>query len=212
VTIYHVLGKQVKAAVGVAPGSPAAQYTPRPRPTEPPLGDDPTVQALLATVQADPDNLDAHRALAEYYRSHQAIQKAIDQYVEVVRLAPHDVAAHHLLGDLYMDNGEADKALAIWEQAVQDANPADKPAAYNKVGMAYQSRQRYTDAVTAFKSAVAANPKFVEAWFHLGEVYQTMQSTENARDAFQNCIKNAPADDSGKQWAQEAQKRLDALH
>jgi uncharacterized membrane protein/Tfp pilus assembly protein PilF len=212
VTIYHVRGPQVQAAVGVAPGSPAAQYTPRPRPTEPPLGADPTVDALLATVQADPNNLDAHRALADYYRNHQAIQKAIDQYVEVVRLAPQDVPAHHILGDLYSQNGEADKALAVWELAVQDANPGDKPAAYNKVGIAYQSRQRFTDAMNAFKSAVAANPKFVEAWFHLGEVYQSMQSTDSARDAFQNCIKNAPADDSGQHWAQEAQKRLDTLH
>jgi Tfp pilus assembly protein PilF len=80
------------------------------------------------------------------------------------------------------------------------------------VGIAYQSRQRFTDAMNAFKSAVAANPKFVEAWFHLGEVYQSMQSTDSARDAFQNCIKNAPADDSGQHWAQEAQKRLDTLH
>ncbi|HMA33507.1 MAG TPA: tetratricopeptide repeat protein, partial [Chloroflexia bacterium] len=212
VTIYHVRRPQVAADLGTAPGSaPAAQPTPRPKPTPPALGNDPVLNGLLATIKADPNNLDAHRALADYYRTHNAVQQAIDEYTKVTQLAPQDVAAHHILGDLYMQNQEPDKALAAWEDAVKQAADADKPAAYNKVGLAYMDRQRYDDAITAFKAAVAADPGFAESWFHLGEVYQLNQDSDHARDAFQQCINNAHPDESGKHWAAEAQKRLDSL-
>ncbi len=212
VTIYRVRSAEVAANVGSAPGAaPAPKPTPKPAPPAPDLSNDPVLKGLLTTVQNAPSNVDGRRALAEYYRSHNAIDKAIEQYQAVVQLAPQDVAAHHILGDLYTQQGEPDKALAIWEAAVQDAGPNDKPAAYNKVGMAYQERQRFDDAINAFKAAVAANPSFVEAWYHMGETYQTMQNIDAARQAFQSTIKNAPADDSGQHWAQQAQQALDAL-
>ncbi|HUS14210.1 MAG TPA: DUF2298 domain-containing protein [Chloroflexia bacterium] len=214
VTIYHVNDaqrRQVQQDLGTAPGTLAIEPTPRPRPTEPALGDDPALRSLQAAVKAAPNNLDAHRALADYYHNHGAIQSAITEFVEVVRLAPADVAAHHQLGDLYMENGEPDKALAVWEDATKSAGEADKAAAFNKVGIAYRDRHRYEDAINAFKSTVAANPRFVEAWFQMGGVYLTLQDVDHAKEAFRNCISNADATESGQHWKQEAQTQLDKL-
>ncbi|MGI8589284.1 MAG: DUF2298 domain-containing protein [Chloroflexia bacterium] len=212
VTIYHVRPTEVAQNIGSAPGSPGTPSAPHPKPTPPPLVEDQQLRTLLATVKADPNNVDAHRALGEYYHQHQALDLAIKEFITVTQLAPKDVPAYHQLGDIYMENADPDKALAAWEQAVQQAGDADKPAAYNKVGIAYKDRGRYEDAITAFKNAVAASPHFAEAWFHLGEVYETTQDLDHARDAFQNCIKNAPQDESGKGWAADAQKQLDSLH
>ena len=211
VVVYHVRAQKVKTDLGGAPGTVFVAPTPVPRPTEPPLGDDPVLNGLLKTLQGDPNNLDAHHALGDYYRDHGVISKAIDQYIEIVRLTPADVPAHHLLGDLYMQVGERDKALAAWEEATKNAAEPDKPAAFNKVGIAYLERQRFDDAINAFKAVTAADHQYAEGWFHLGEAYQAKGDTSNARDAFTQCINNARPDESGKHWAAEAKRRLDNL-
>ncbi len=212
VVVYHVISaKQVKSDLGAVPGTVFVAPTPLPKPTEPPLGNDPVLNELLKTLQGDPNNLDAHHKLADYYRDHGAISKAIDQYIEIVRLTPADVPAHHLLGDLYMQEGDRDKALAAWEDATKTASEADKPAAFNKVGIAYLERQRFDDAINAFKAVTASDHQYAEGWFHLGEAYQSKGDTTNARDAFTSCIQNARPDDSGKHWADEAKRRLDNL-
>jgi Tfp pilus assembly protein PilF len=211
VLVYHVVGAKVRASVGVDPGSPQVAPTPRPRPTEPALGDDPALNKLLQQSKADPNNVDFHRQLADYYRQHAAIDSAIAEYTEVVRLVPQDIAAQHSLGDLYAQQGDRDKALAVWEAATQNAAPADKPAAFNKVGIAYQERQRYDDAINAFKSAVAGDRQFAEGWVHLGEVYILKGDNDAAKAALNNAIQNARSDESGQHWKAEAQRKLDAI-
>jgi tetratricopeptide (TPR) repeat protein len=217
VTVYRVDQAKVAADYGAPPGSAPAPApgggAPAPAPAAPPAvgADDPTLKALQAAVKADANSLDARRALADFERTNGMTAAAIEDYTAVTRLSPQDVAAYHLLGDLYMQNGEPDKALAAWEEATHQAQPADRPAAFNKVGIAYADRRRWDDAITAFQSAVTADPKFVEAWFHLGDAYVGKGDSAQARAAFQSCVKNAGPDEGSRNWAAQAQKRLDTL-
>jgi TolA-binding protein len=47
----------------------------------------------------------------------------------------------------------------------------------------------------------------VEASFHLGGVYETLQQRDNAIRAYQQVIANGPDTD----WARNAQQRIEAL-
>jgi Flp pilus assembly protein TadD len=203
VTIYHV--KQAAGQLGGEPGKPRPSPTPKPTPTEPPLGTDPRLIALEAAVEQNPTDAAARLELATYYREHQNYSRAVEQYREVLKLSPRDVATYQALGDTLLQMGDADAALAAWEEAVKQV--PDNPDAHNKVGIAYAARGRYDDAVREFTETVRLNPKFVEASFHLGEVYETLQQKDKAIAAYQAVIANGGDTD----WVRQAQTRIDAL-
>jgi hypothetical protein len=54
---------------------------------------------------------------------------------------------------------------------------------------------------------VRINPKFVEASYHLGEVYEVLQQKDKAIQAYQAVIANGGDTD----WVRQAQTRIDAL-
>ena len=102
---------------------------------------------------------------------------------------------YHLLGDLYLENGESDKALAVWEDAT-----SARPTRPIKPGGVQQSRHRLRgagtardDAITAFKSAVAADPKFVEAWFTSATAYLAGRATTRRRATPSRSASRTPA-------------------
>ena len=124
--------KEYKAALAADPASPyltnaLAQLYAR-------MGD---IRQAIAeakeVVDRDPDNLDARRLLGHIYlRSLGDVQSgaspkenvamlrsAIEQFEQVVRLAPSSVEDHLLLGRLYRLNGETAKAEAEFRTAVQ---------------------------------------------------------------------------------------------
>ena len=188
--------------------SPTPKPTPTPRPgvTPIPVGVDPKLDALRAASEASPNDVEAHRALAIYYREIKKPDEAIFQFGEAVRLQPDDVASWQQMGDLYMSIEQPDLALKTWETA-SEKNPLNA-AAWNKLGYAYRDRGRDGDAVVAFLKAVNAEKKFAEGWYQLGQTYEKQGQIDAAKGAYRDCIANAEQDNP---FVKQAQERLDAL-
>lgn len=184
--------------------TPMPTNTPQPPPT-PPV-DDPVLGQLIADAAADPTNGDKQVKLFEWYRDNGYPFEAAKVLEVLILRDPTNVALRHQLGDMYNAAGMPDEALKAWEDA-RDIAP-NNPDAHNKVGIAYMDRRRYEEARVEFEAAVAANPQYIESWFHLGQVFEAKGDKNAAISAYQSAIDNSREPNG---WQDEAQRRLDQL-
>jgi tetratricopeptide (TPR) repeat protein len=187
------------AGISITP-LPTATSTPVPTPPT----DNPQLKALIAAVAADPNNLETHMNLVNWYRDNNYWPEAAHELEAIVQQRPQDIAVRHMLGDAYDQMGQKDKALKAWEDA-RDIDP-NNPAGHNKLGVAYMDRHRFDDAEKEFQAAVAADPAFTEAYIHLADVYLQKGQTPKAKQALQSAIDKAKTPDDP--WAKDARTRL----
>ncbi len=72
--------------------------------------------------------------------------------------------------------------------------PDDSPEGYFQRGNNYYKAGDLENAVTAFKQAVALNPKYVAAYANLGAVYYAQQKLDLAEETYLKAIELAPND------------------
>ncbi len=70
----------------------------------------------------------------------------------------------------------------------------DSPEGYFQRGNNYYKAGDLDNAVTAFKQAVALNPKYVAAYANLGAVYYAQQKLDLAEESYLKAIELAPND------------------
>lgn len=139
-------------------------------------------QALTEIQQTIEEALQHHRAgrLAE----------AEVVYREVLSCDPDNFDALHLLGVLYRQAGDVDRAIALISQAVmvQDA----VPEAFNNLGVAMQAANRFGEAVEAYRRAITLRPDYAAAHFNLGNVFAELERYQDAVTSFREAIELNP--------------------
>ena len=80
----------------------------------------------LQKIKENPEDLDAHFALAESYELSDKVDEAIAQYEKISELQPDDAQWHKKIGDLYQKQRQTEEVVADAEQLMQAA------AAYQK--------------------------------------------------------------------------------
>lgn len=117
--------------------------------------------------------------------------------------APMNPRALTLLGVVYTDREEGDKAYAAFQAAIQ-ANH-DFHDAYGNLGSALIARGDLPAALAAFQRARALNPKDAQDAYHLGLVYQKLGRFDEARSQYEEAIRLNPDD-------AEAHNNLGTVH
>lgn len=200
VRIYRV-HDETRLAFG-APGLESAKVvvpTIEPRPTS--VMD----QNLERAANAAPADAGLQFELGNRYRELGRLEDAIRVFERSIKYHPDDVAMYHTLGDTYALAGDAKKALEQYIRATEIA--PDNPAAFNKLGLAYMERERFTDAVDAFKKAISSDERFAESYFHLGEAFERLGQKEQARQIYGKAREIG----GGTDWAAKAVERLSAM-
>jgi protein O-mannosyl-transferase len=64
--------------------------------------------------------------------------------------------------------------------------------AYNNLGVALKSVDRYQDAIEAYKQAIKSKPDYVEAYYNLGIAYGKLGIRQNEIDAYKQTIRIKP--------------------
>lgn len=95
-----------------------------------------------------------------------------------------------LAGLLWVEIGENEKAIAIFEQAI--AHDALLPKAHFDEGIAYIHWARWPEAETAFKAEMELRPGDANAKYHLGFVYLQQAKTDQAFALFEDVIAAHP--------------------
>ena len=120
------------------------------------------------------------------------IDKAIEEFKEVLELDPEDVETHHHLGNAYADKEMFDEAISIYKKIVEK-NP-EFIDVYLSLGTLYLDMDMVDEAISLCKQAISANPDDSFLCFHLGEAYVRNEQYEEAITAFNKAISINPMD------------------
>ena len=116
-----------------------------------------------------------------------------------------------LLGRGYLSLGDAGDAAAAFRRAVEAAPPQNRPALLSAYGEALTmaaSGVVTPDAETAFRAAVAGNPRDFAGRYYLGLAYAARGDSRTALTYWQGLLADAPA---GAPWRGPLLDRIAAL-
>ncbi len=132
----------------------------------------------------------AERGISYYDQG--MINKAIEEFKEVLELDPEDVETHYHLGNAYADNEMSDEAIQAFKKAIE-LKP-DFIDAYLSLSTLYLDTDLIDEAISLCKQAISANPDDSFLCFHLGEAYSRNKQYKEAINAFNNAISINPMD------------------
>mgnify|MGYP001734177698 FL=1 len=134
------------------------------------------------------------------YKLYVQLEKPEEAFKEIEKLAakyPMEARYQIVLGDLHLENGEMDKALACY----QKANEIDPTDPYYIVSMAnyYEAKGDKEAAEQQIRSALVNEKLDVETkvnilFRYILKLQQTKQGTENANHLFQTLLEQHPED------------------
>jgi membrane associated rhomboid family serine protease/Flp pilus assembly protein TadD len=101
-----------------------------------------------------------------------------------------DALAHAVLGSIYSNRDEKERAVEEFEKAVQ-IDP-DYEYALSRLGWAYDALHRPSDAVRVLKRAIKLDEEDSEAWTDLGIAYAHMGRTQEAVKALRTAVQKDP--------------------
>lgn len=110
--------------------------------------------------------------------------KAIDLFIEVVRLDPETIELHHALGNLFRRRGQFDRAIRIHNFLVNRAElpEAERAKALSELALDYLKAGMYDRAESAYEALAHAPKHEAEAREALMRIYCTEREWKKAVD------------------------------
>jgi len=139
---------------------------------------------LKEALALDPANAQAYFNLGLLNYRQKQFRQAAKHFKTVLQHQPRHADAYYNLGCIYFNNTkDTDQAIANFEQ-VRLLQP-DHPLVYTSLGLCYEQKGEYQQAIQAFKQAVRLAPR--EKW------------TETARKHMATLIKLYTAEEKNRQ-------------
>ena len=129
--------------------------------------------------------------------------EAIKTYLELQKLHPDDMTLASLLGELYLKVRDYPASIAAFHK-VYTALPTDKQAqhnliaAYQHYAKALRNRRDYNGAVVQLQKAIDLFPTDINLRLSLSQAYQHVGKYEQARDALEQILAQAPDNANAK--------------
>lgn len=117
---------------------------------------------------------------------------------------PADFSAHFNLGGLLLGRHDVAAAIPYLLDAVR--MEPDQPVARNTLGAAYESEEKFDDAIEQFREALRAQPRYVNARYNLANTLAREGKMEEAVDEFRQVVAADPADATARGHFTEALK------
>ena len=190
-----------KKALGLAPGSPVIQerlaeiYAKSQRMRE-------AVEQALATLKADPNNVDAHRLLARIYVRElgdlsagdvqkETLEKAIQQFQQILKIQPDDVYSALWLARLYRFENKHSEAETVLRGLL--ARDSSNGPALEQLSQLLMDEGRSQEAVKLLSDA-AGQSSSPEVYDLLGDAYSQAKDYAKAEDAYRKAVEEDPDD------------------
>ena len=128
------------------------------------------------------------------FRALGGLDEAEADFLRALTLRPEAKRARKALIDLYIENRQTDKAMALVRDEI-DANP-EAPEPYLHLADVHAIAGRNADAIEAVGLALEQNPNLPAAYLRLGELWleeATLGATEKAVAALESVVKMDPA-------------------
>ena len=144
-------------------------------------------------LKLDPDFADAHNAIAVLL--HISFDKKDDaekHYKQALEIRPTFSEAKVNLGNLYLDEGRLDEAIALYQQALNDMLYATPYIAEANLGWAYFKKGNSAQALEHLRASVTHNPGFCLGYKDLGLVQDARGDLAAACTEFGRFVQACP--------------------
>ena len=126
---------------------------------------------------------------ANYYRDLGQVQKALNDYSEVIRLAPDKPNAYNSRGKLYFNSSNR----RDWPQAMEDYKKAlslepDNAEYMTNLGAIYAKMDDRSNALSYFTQAIQTNPEHAVAYLNRSIIYQMLNRPTDALSDIQKYL------------------------
>lgn len=135
-----------------------------------------------------------HYDLGLAYFAKEEFDLAMDHFNKAVALKSDGVYSDALnaKGTVYLRLQQWDKAIACFDQALDNLLYATPYLALSNLGEAYREKRDYERAMDAYHSALRKSPVFPNAYRGLGLVYMEMGDYEGAVASLEKAVRYAP--------------------
>ena len=158
------------------------------------------MQSLQTTLTLRPDHLIALYDLAVVYRNMGQPQKAIDGFKEVLRRDPNYVKAAVNLGQVFLENHQAQEAELYFKKAIHRYEEMMKSSKtvealvsiHDALLNVYFSQGQWPEAEKAIQEILRLKPDQLDAHFNLAQIYEKTGRLEQAYNEYRSEIQIHP--------------------
>jgi Flp pilus assembly protein TadD len=150
----------------------------------------PVPPQLFEAVQRDPEDPQAHHALAIALRQAGRMSEALGHFEKVAELEPKTL---HLieLGAAYVLLSRADDAEVAFERALESS--PGHPIALHRLGKLAGTRGNTEEAISLYHRALESDPDYLIAHFDLAETLRSSGRNEDAYRGYEKVVNLEPA-------------------
>lgn len=114
---------------------------------------------ILIKLQSDPENPDLLTSLGNLYYDAQQYPTAVDYYARALRVRPADASVRTDMGTAYWYVGNADAAIAAFNQALVDS-PNNPNTLFNRGLVKWQGKRDAAGALADWNQLLEMNPAY----------------------------------------------------
>jgi Tfp pilus assembly protein PilF len=167
------------------------------------LTDNNPSQALKELLQAedlDGDDAEVQAALARAYLLKRAYELAEQHWLRAISLSNGNPQYYNNLGALYLTMERFDDAVVAFRKAADNLLFSTPEVAWAGIGYAYYLKRDYPAAERAYLKARELNPRYVQTYLKLGELYYGQERSAEALDNFVKATELAPKSAAAQYW------------
>lgn len=156
---------------------------------------------LRRTLAVTEKNYFAHFALGGYLEERGELDRALDEYWEVLRINPGAKGIHLYLGTALAKKGRAEEAIGYLDEALR-RNPR-LPSAHFYLGTCHERQGRIEQALACYRRAVEGDPANPRYHTNLGAALARMGLLGQAAESFGRALALDPADPKAARYLEQ---------
>lgn len=135
-------------------------------------------QMLKAAVSLDPNKVDLHTALAEFYIARERYSEAQLEVNRAIELKPANLKTRLNQARLLAHQDKSREAVLIYQEIVDQLPP--KAITYHEFAVLLAQTGNLKAAETEFLRVIEIDPAYTEAYLNLGLLYRTLGNLDQA--------------------------------
>jgi tetratricopeptide (TPR) repeat protein len=148
------------------------------------------ISSMQTAIEQDNKYYDAFVSIGVLYASRKN-PLALEYYENALRIRPDDEIVLYNKARLLQDLNKIPECEAIYEKLLAINKNNDK-VLYNLGAISLDKKKDTHKAVDYFSKAIAANPKYTEAYFARGLSFEILKDRDNAKADYNMCLQITP--------------------